>query len=50
MILIKVEDYCNNGCKRFKPVVTRGPLKAFNDPDTIVRCEHRDMCEYIHGY
>lgn len=50
MILIKVADYCNNGCEQFKPVVTRGPLKGFNDPDTYVRCEHRNLCEYIHDY
>ena len=50
MIIIKVADYCNNGCERFEPVVTRRPLIGFNDRDTYVRCVHRDMCEYIRDY
>lgn len=46
MIRLEVEDYCQN-CKKFTPDID----KLYFHPDcaTVVACENRELCNYIHS-
>lgn len=56
MIVLEVEDYCDEGCLAFKPDVTE-PTKTYSwngevtsCTDTIIRCERRNICRQLKRY
>ena len=51
MIRLEIADYCNN-CQEFKPEVYGQNLYGNGDEyhETIIRCEHRRLCEDIKNY
>ena len=54
MIILKVADYCAS-CGDFEADVERPRKLYFGDDfllsgDTIIRCEHRELCDRIRRY
>lgn len=51
MIRLEIADYCNN-CQEFKPEVYGQALYGICNEyrDTVIRCEHRRLCEDIKNY
>ncbi len=54
MIVLEVQEYCHS-CPYFDAVVERGKklysgADVVETIDTVVRCEHRKLCENIKRY
>ena len=43
MITLLLEDYCQEGCRMFKPVVN-------HDIDIFIKCEWAAQCRYLRNY
>lgn len=48
MIVLKLEDYCHDGCMRFEPKTIIGMRPI--DPEIVVTCEHWAECQYMVRY
>lgn len=48
MIFLDVKQYCHNNCDDFETDVEKTSKYADcnpDNPDVIIRCKHRDICE-----